>query len=73
MAPSVGDLLHAARFDEGSRIAAFGPDDLEQILGDLAGDGVGLDEVDDAAELGGETPGWSPASGLPCSGGRTVR
>src|SRR5690606_38131566 len=27
--------------------------DLEQVLGDLAGDGLGLDEVDNAAKLGG--------------------
>jgi hypothetical protein len=35
------------------RVAALVPDDLEQVLGDLAGNGALLDQVDDAAELGG--------------------
>src|SRR5690606_9442974 len=37
----------------GLRVAALVPDDLEQILGDLAGNGPFLDEVNDRAELGG--------------------
>ena len=36
----VGDLLHAARLDDGARVAALGPHDLEQVLGDLARDGA---------------------------------
>ena len=32
-------------------IAALGPDDLEQVLGDLAGDGALADQVDDGAKL----------------------
>jgi hypothetical protein len=55
IAPSVGDLLHAARFDERARIAALAPDDLEQVLGDLAGDRALADQVDDRAELRGDT------------------
>ena len=35
----------------GARVAALVPDDLEQVLGDLAGDGAFLDQVDDRAEL----------------------
>ena len=38
--PGVGHLLHAAAFDNLGWIAAFGQNDLEQILGDLAGDGL---------------------------------
>ena len=54
----VGDLLHAALLDDLGRVAALGPDDLEQILGDLAGDRAGGDEIDDAAELrGGDRAG----------------
>src|SRR5690606_13449906 len=47
----VGHLLQPARLDERARIAALVPDDLEQILGDLAGDRAFLDQVDDRAEL----------------------
>ena len=49
----VGDLLHAARLDERARVAALAPDDLEQILGDLAGDRALADQIDDRAELRG--------------------
>src|SRR3954452_11546805 len=34
----IRDLLHAARFDQFARVAALGPDDLEQVLGDFSGD-----------------------------------
>ena len=53
----VGDLLHAARLDDLLRISALRPDDLEEILGDLAGNVPGLDEVDNAAELSGRNRG----------------
>src|ERR1700754_3803110 len=49
----VRDLLHAARLDQLARVAAFGPDDLEQVLGDLAGDRAFADQADDGAELRG--------------------
>src|SRR5581483_9440597 len=35
----VRDLAQAALLDDVGRIAALGPDDLEHVLGDLAGDG----------------------------------
>ena len=35
-----------------ARIAAFGPDDLEQVLGDLAGDHALADQLDDARRVG---------------------
>jgi hypothetical protein len=38
----VGDLFQAARLDDLRRVAALGVDDLEQVLGDLAGDVAGL-------------------------------
>jgi hypothetical protein len=34
----VGDLLEAPFLDDLRRVAALAPDDLEQVLGDLAGD-----------------------------------
>src|SRR6476620_368125 len=36
----VGDLLHPARFNDRGWLAALTPNDLEQILGDLAGNGA---------------------------------
>src|SRR5581483_9517726 len=51
----VRDLAQAALLDDVGRVAALGPDDLEQVLGDLAGDGTGGDEIDDGPELGGDT------------------
>ena len=51
IAPEIGDLLHAARFDQLARVAAFGPDDLEQVLGDLAGDRALADQADDRSQL----------------------
>ena len=51
IAPSVGDLLHAALLDDRARIAALAPDDLEQVLGDLARDGAFLDQIEHGAEL----------------------
>ena len=53
----VGDLLHAALLDDGARVAAFAPDDLEQVLGDLAGDRAVRDQVEDRAELVGADRG----------------
>ena len=50
-----GDLLHAARLDERTWVAAFGPDDLEQVLGDLAGDGALADQIDNRGELDADT------------------
>src|SRR5439155_1802272 len=47
----IGDLLHAARLDQRARVAAFLPDDLEQIFCDLAGDRPLADQVDDGGEL----------------------
>src|SRR5262245_44145450 len=47
----VGDLLHAARFDDGAGLTALLPDDLEQILGNLAGDGALPDQVDNRTQL----------------------
>jgi hypothetical protein len=47
----IGDLLHAALVDDLDRVAAFGPDDLEQVLGDLAGDVACSDHVDDLGDL----------------------
>ena len=35
---NVGHLLQSARFDDRARVAALVPDDLEHVLGDLAGD-----------------------------------
>src|SRR3990167_633899 len=49
--PGIGDLFQAARFDDLARAAALGPDDLEDVLGDLAGDRLLADEVDDGADL----------------------
>src|SRR3954447_250214 len=49
----VGDLLHPAALDQGARIAALAPHDLEQVLGDLAGDRAVGDEIDDTPELSG--------------------
>jgi hypothetical protein len=43
------------------------PDDLEQVLGDLAGDGAVLDHVDDGAELLGRNRRVAMPC-LPCSG-----
>ncbi len=45
--------LQAALFDDRPRIAAFGPDDLEHLFGDLAGDGALADQIEDRAELRG--------------------
>lgn len=44
-------LLHAARLDDFGRVATLVPDDFEHILGDLARNGLGLDEIDNAAQL----------------------
>ena len=49
----VGDLLHAALLDDRARVAALAPDDLEQVLGDLAGDRAFRDQVEDRAKLRG--------------------
>ena len=46
----VGDLGEPPRLDDGARIAAFGEHDVEHILGDLAGDGAVLDQVEHGAE-----------------------
>ena len=62
----VGDLLHAARLDDRARVAAFLPDDLEQVLGDLAGDGALADQVDDGAELRGRHRRAVNRRALPC-------
>ena len=62
----VGDLLHAARFDQRAGIAALLPDDLEQVLGDLAGDGALADQVDDGAELRRRHRRAPKCPGLPC-------
>jgi len=35
---NIGDLLQSAPFDDRARIATLVPDDLEDILGDFAGD-----------------------------------
>ena len=40
------------RFDDLGRDAALGVDDFKQVFGDLATDGIGCDQVDDAAKLG---------------------
>ena len=47
----VGHLLHAALLDDCRGVAAFGPDDFEQVFGELAGDHFVRNQVDDAAEL----------------------
>ena len=47
----VCDLFHAARVNDLGRVAALGIDDLKQVLGDLAGDVAGFDQLDDAAQL----------------------
>src|SRR5690242_6894345 len=47
----VGDLLHAARFDDSAGVAALLPNDLEQVLADLAGDGALPDQANDRAKL----------------------
>src|SRR5215813_10354827 len=49
----VRHLLHSARLNDCLRIAALGPDDVEQLLGDLAGDRALPDQIKDRAELGG--------------------
>jgi len=41
----VGDLLHAAGLHQRTGIAALGPDHLEQIFCDLAGDGALADQA----------------------------
>jgi hypothetical protein len=49
------------------RVAALFPDDLEQVLGDLAGNRAVLDQIDDGAELlGGETGAVFNGLCLPC-------
>ena len=53
MAPVSVTCFMPRCLDDLSRVAALGPHDLEQILGDLAGDGAGGDEIDDAADLRG--------------------
>ena len=62
----VGDLLHAARLDDRARVAAFLPDDLEQVLGDLAGDGALADQIEDGAELRRRHRRGRRSPGLPC-------
>src|SRR5262249_60088108 len=47
----VGHLLHAAGVHDRVRIAALVPYNLEQILGDLAGDRAGRDQIEDRTEL----------------------
>src|SRR4051812_39199540 len=47
----VGDLLHAARLDDGAGIAALLPDDLEQVLGNFTRDRALPDQADDGAQL----------------------
>ena len=47
----IGDLLQTALFDDFSRVAAFRPDDFKDVLGDLAGDRSGLDQIDDGTKL----------------------
>ena len=51
----VGDLFHPALFDDRARIAAFGPDDLEQILGDFSGNCAVGDQIEHGAKLRGLT------------------
>ena len=43
----VGDLLQAPLLDDRARVAALAPDDLEEVLGDLAGDLALGDQVED--------------------------
>ena len=62
----VGDLLHAALFDDRARVAAFAPDDLEQVLGDLARDRAFLDQVEHGAELRGADRRCRQCPCLPC-------
>ena len=52
-------------FDDSARVAALGPDDLEHVLGDLAGDRLLADQVDDAAELRGRDGRVLDAVALP--------
>ncbi len=47
----IGNLFQAATLDNVGRVAALGPEDLEDVLGDLAGDVAPRDQVDQAAEL----------------------
>src|SRR5262245_8830006 len=48
---SVSDLLHAALLDDRARIATLVPDDLEQVLGNLAGNRSVLDQIEHRAKL----------------------
>ena len=58
----VGHLLQAARFDDRARIAALAPDDLEQVLGDLARDRAVADQVEDARRAAPAETGLSSMS-----------
>ena len=51
IAPRSVTCFMPALLDDRARIAAFAPDDLEQVLGDLAGDRAVGDQVEDGAEL----------------------
>ena len=48
---NIGDLAHAARFDDLGRIAAFGPNNLEELLPDLAGNHAVPHELDNRCKL----------------------
>ena len=62
----VGHLLHAARLDDGARIAALAPHDLEQVLGDLARDRALADQVDDARRAARRRPATRRCPCPPC-------
>src|SRR5256886_7222143 len=53
----IGHLRHAACRHDRLRIAAFAPTDLEQILGNLARNGAGRDQIENCAELRGRHRG----------------
>src|SRR3569623_394386 len=46
-----GDLLQPEAFNQRFRVATLRPDDLEQVLGDLAGDRALADQIDNARQL----------------------
>ena len=50
----VGDLLQALGLDDGVGRFALGPHRLEHFLGDLAGDGLVDDPLQQAAQLRGQ-------------------
>src|SRR5262245_45183514 len=47
----VGDLPHSSRLDDHARVAALIPDDLEHLLGDLAGDRALAHQIEQRAKL----------------------